>query len=652
MSRGFNWLKTFFDKFDLTNHLFYSIYRMKASVYSLLLAVIFNFKIFAQSSGPVTDFQNCKYTSIMHRTDLRIYLENSLRGLKETFKRGVKYAEVDISKTKDGKYVLFHDESAIHRTTDRQGRIHDFTLAELQQMDAGSWRGPQFSGAKIATLEEAILIAEKYDAHLYLDCKDYDVALMKKALQVTKARADRIMPSIETIDLAKAFRQQLPATPWVWYSKGNYPENIYDNNFYKQCIALGCIAFEVSYGYIGDSLWNIFSTKVHSNGGKIWSFTVNDNTQLTDFVSMGVDGMESDRAWEANRLICKNISSNYADALTTGNWNFNGNLFATGIGSQIRPLNYTNTSSKQLPTFKSCSAFGLPLIDGKDPIVMKAPAFDSLNGLMVYDNFPVEDYGVEDRSYTVIMDFLMPPSAVGKYVALFQTSTININDADLYINPEGKIGVEDIYHGFVAPNTWNRLVFTVDGGTGSLKKYLNGEFIGSNKISSNRFYVWNVSRSGEDQGFLLFSDNNRETNEMYLHALQIRNYRMDSASIVSLGSASANGIPMGNADAWNVNVEGSFEDSTILDYENKTYYVILPKEFKTDSASLNFVLSAGAKSNINPSSRIKISDGAFQWQVISEDNLQTTTWKICFRKSESNRGSDKFTNPKTNQKSF
>jgi len=625
---------------------------MKASASSLLLALLCNLKIFAQCPGPVTDFHNCKYTSVMHRAGLRIYLENSLLGLKETFKRGVKYAEIDISKTKDGKYILFHDESAIQRTTNKQGRIHDFTLAELRQMDAGSWRGPQFAGAKIATLEEALLVAEKYDAHLYLDCKDYDVALMKQALQTTRVRADRLMPSIETIDLAKIFRRQLPTTPWVWYSKGDYPDSINNDKFYKQCIALGCMAFEVSYGHIGDSLWNIFSNKVHSIGGKIWAFTVNDNAQLTDFVSKGVDGMESDRAWEANKLICKSISSNYADAFTTGNWNFNGNLFSTGIGSQIRPSNYINTPSNQLPTFNSCSAFGLPLINGKNPVVMKTPAFDSSNGLMVYDNFAVEDFGVEDRSYTVIMDFLMPASAVGKYVALFQTSTINANDAELYINPEGKIGVEDVYHGYVAPNTWNRLVFTADGIAGTLKKYLNGEFIGSNKINTNRFYVWNVSRSGEDQGFLLFADDNKETNEMYMHALQIRNYIMDSTGIVSLGTVGDKGILMGNADAWDVKIEGSFEDSTILDYESKTYYIVLPQNFKIDSANLNYVISPGAKSIVNPFSRIKITNGEFQWEVISEDNLMTTTWKICFRQSASNIASDKFANPKIKPSSF
>lgn len=519
-------------------------------------------------------------------------------------------------------------------------------------MDVGSWRGPQFSGAKIATLEEALLIAEKYDAHLYLDCKDYDVALMKQALQTTRVRADRLIPSIETIDLAKIFRMQLPATPWVWYSKGNYPDNINNNNFYKQCIASGCIAFEVSYDHIGDSLWNIFSDKVHSNGGKICSFTVNDNALLTEFVSKGVDGMESDRAWEASKLICKTITSNSIDAFTTGNWIFNGDLFSTGIGSQIRPLKYINTRSNQLPTFNSCSAFGLPLINGKNPVVMKAPAFDSSNGLMVYDNFPAEEYGVEDRSYTVIMDFLMPASGMGKYVALFQTSTINVNDAELYINPDGKIGVEESYHGYVAPNTWNRLVFTVDGVAGVLKKYLNGTFLGFNKISSNRFYVWNVSRSGEDQGFLLFADDNGETNEMYLHALQIRNYIMDSTGIVSLGTVGDNGIPMGNADAWDVKIEGAFEDSTILDYESKTYYVVLPKNFKTDTATLSYVISPGAKSTINPASRIKITDSEFQWQVISEDNLQTTTWKISFRHSESNMVSDKTANTKANPASF
>lgn len=597
-----------------------------------------SYKANGQCPTPVISFSGCPYTSIMHRSDLRINLENSLMGLQETFKRGIKYCEVDVSKTKDNRYVLFHDESSIHRTTNRQGRIYDYTLAELQQMDFGSWHGPQFAGSKITTLEEALLIAEKYDAHLYLDCKDFDADLMKEALQNTGVRGDRLIPAIETISLASVFRAKLPTSPWVWYSKGDYPDSsiFSDNNFYLHCRNLGCIAFEVSYGYVGDGQWNEFISKVHSNGMKVWTFTINDNAELIDFYAKGVDGIESDRAWEAAKLICNGVSSTYADSMTTGNWTFNGNLNASGIGSQLRPRNYVNTPPGQLPVFDSCSRFGLPLINGQNLLVMKAPAFDTANGLLVYDNFVPEDYGYEDRTFTVILDFLMPASGAGKYVSLFQTSTLNINDADLFINPSGRIGINGDYHGYVEPNTWNRLAFTVDGVNGVLKKYLNGVYIGSNIVNSNRWYVWNISRSGEDQGFLLFSDEDGETSDMYLHNLQVRNYIMDSLSVLSLGSVSEGSIPTGNTDIWNLKIEGAIADSTLLDYDNRTWHVLMPHTFNSDSINVSFIPSAGTTTSVASGARVKPINMSFRINAVAEDLLRQTDWNICLRKAQNN----------------
>lgn len=102
---------------------------------------------------------------------------------------GADYLEMDLQRTRDGQLVAFHDDTLV-RTTDvaarfperRERPISDFTLAELKQLDAGTWFNrahPEraraaFTGAKVLTLDEIIDIAEADPTHkvgLYIETK-------------------------------------------------------------------------------------------------------------------------------------------------------------------------------------------------------------------------------------------------------------------------------------------------------------------------------------------------------------------------------------------------------------------------------------------------------------------------------------------------
>jgi glycerophosphoryl diester phosphodiesterase len=588
----------------------------------------------AQLPWPNVNFDTCSFQAVGHRSYPRTYPENTLLALEEAFKRGTKYCETDVSVTADDRYVLFHDTRSIYRTTDGAGRINEINYADLRKLDAGSWKGTQFKGVYVPTLEEAILLAQKYDGHLYLDTKDYRPDLMKLALDNTKADPDRIIPSVSSIVEAQEFRALLPNTPWVWYYGGLYPANIADDQFYTDCINLGCIAFEVSSPDSITADWTQFVNKVHQHGSKVWVFTDNTNERALFLHSIGADGIETDRPWNLNRLINDGAAANFPDSLTTGNWLFEGSLKATGVGSQLRPRHYQNPTLALLPVFNSCAAFGIPLVDGKDKDVMYVPAQDSLNGLLVYTNWVNEDFGTEDPSFSILMDIMIPDSSAGQWIALYQTTVSNETDADLFINPAGSIGVSSVYHGSVQPDTWYRLVYTVDRKNGKLKKYLDGNYIGSNTISGNRWTVFNASPSGENQGFLLFSDNDGETAPVYISALQIRDYVMDSASVKSFGGVSHKGFKTGNADLWNLKVLGNIADSTLLDYDAETYYILVPSGFNLAACNLSFDLSYGATASLTAGSTVNISTGEYWLNVTSEDGLKTKPWRVVVTKQQ------------------
>jgi len=68
---------------------------------------------------------------------------------------GAQLIEFDVQQTADGHLVVIHDHT-LDRTTSGRGPVSSHTLAELRQLDAGSWFGPAFAGTPIPTLAETL----------------------------------------------------------------------------------------------------------------------------------------------------------------------------------------------------------------------------------------------------------------------------------------------------------------------------------------------------------------------------------------------------------------------------------------------------------------------------------------------------------------
>jgi len=74
------------------------------------------------------------------------YPENSLAAFQHSIDSGVDIIETDIRTTKDGKLILMHDGS-VDRTTNGEGKVKDFTFAELEKLklesdDSQTYRVP------------------------------------------------------------------------------------------------------------------------------------------------------------------------------------------------------------------------------------------------------------------------------------------------------------------------------------------------------------------------------------------------------------------------------------------------------------------------------------------------------------------------------
>lgn len=100
---------------------------------------------------------------------------------KSLHEMGADYLEIDLQMTKDGHLVAMHDET-VDRTTNGTGRVSDYTLDELKQLDAGSWfntaypdqQNQDYIGQQVPTLDE---IFSRYgtQTNYYIETKSPDV---------------------------------------------------------------------------------------------------------------------------------------------------------------------------------------------------------------------------------------------------------------------------------------------------------------------------------------------------------------------------------------------------------------------------------------------------------------------------------------------
>ncbi len=96
--------------------------------------------------------------------------ENTLEAIHTAADMGVEWVELDVKITKDNIPIIFHDET-LERTTNGSGNVADKTLAEIKNLDCGSWYGESFTATQIPTLEEAIDVLLEHDLGLNLEIK-------------------------------------------------------------------------------------------------------------------------------------------------------------------------------------------------------------------------------------------------------------------------------------------------------------------------------------------------------------------------------------------------------------------------------------------------------------------------------------------------
>ena len=199
----------------------------------LLLAVVLTLSLHPGQAA--ADPQNSqrhtpsKFINVAHRGASGHAPENTIAAYDLAVKMKADYFEVDVQRSKDGHLVIMHD-TTVDRTTDGSGSVKDLTLAQLKQLDAGSWFSSAFAGEKIPTLEEVLdryrgkgikILIELKNPSLYPGIEQQVVeALTKRNLD---KRKDKVIVQSFDLESVQRFHQLLPTVPiGVLASYGDY----------------------------------------------------------------------------------------------------------------------------------------------------------------------------------------------------------------------------------------------------------------------------------------------------------------------------------------------------------------------------------------------------------------------------------------------
>nr|WP_245837362.1 glycerophosphodiester phosphodiesterase [Virgibacillus phasianinus] len=250
--------------------------------------------VFASSDVTTVSTQKQQQmVNIAHRGASGHAPENTMVAFEKAFEMKADYIEIDVQMTKDGKLVIIHD-TTVDRTTDGTGNVGDFTLNELQQLDAGSWFGKEFAGVKIPTFKEVLdayrgkigILIELKSPELYPGIEE-KVAEVLKTYHMDKPSNNKIIIQSfnhESVQISKALLPNVPHGVLAGLSWADVTD--------EQLAEFATYAdyFNPNMNIVSSNLVN----RVHDKGMKIYPYTVRTQRQANNLFELKVDGIITD----------------------------------------------------------------------------------------------------------------------------------------------------------------------------------------------------------------------------------------------------------------------------------------------------------------------------------------------------------------------
>ncbi|MEE8508745.1 MAG: glycerophosphodiester phosphodiesterase [Myxococcota bacterium] len=255
-------------------------------------------------------------TVLGHRGAAGTAPENTLLSFERGLALGADIVESDVHLTRDGIPVLIHDD-AVDRTTDGSGRVADFDLAALGQLDAGyrfsldDGESFPFRGQKlrIPTLDEAFATFPR--ARFNLELKEDQPRLVERCLELLKAHSRESITLLTAeldpvLDRVRSQCQRTGVAPALGASVRDIVAVI-RSALENRPPDTDSMALQIPTEFGGRPLVTPqLVAHAHAHGIAIHVWTINETQEIAALVGQGVDGIVTDypgrmAGWVAER---------------------------------------------------------------------------------------------------------------------------------------------------------------------------------------------------------------------------------------------------------------------------------------------------------------------------------------------------------------
>jgi glycerophosphoryl diester phosphodiesterase len=234
---------------------------------------------------------------IAHRGASHDAPENTLSAFKLGWQQNADGVELDIYLSKDGKIVVMHDATT-KRTAGADKKIVEQTLDELRALDAGSWKGAQWKGEKIPTLDEVLaIIPPGKRLVIEIKCGPEILPELQRVIQASGRKNEGLVIIGFGYETMKQAKQLFPAIPVLYlasFKKDNDTGAISPTiaSLIKKAQEAHLDGLNLSYtGPLSEEAVQ----SIKNAGLQIYVWTVDDADAAQRLVKSGVQGITTNR---------------------------------------------------------------------------------------------------------------------------------------------------------------------------------------------------------------------------------------------------------------------------------------------------------------------------------------------------------------------
>ena len=231
--------------------------------------------------------KNTKVMIIGHRGAMGHIAENTIPSIKKAMELGVDGIEIDVFRCKTGELVVFHDEK-LDRLTNSSGFIESLELDSIKKILV-------LDKYRIPTLEEVLQLIDG-QVKLNIELKGYETAsptnhLINQYINKGGWTDDKFIISSFKWDELEKFRSINKIVSIAILTEFDPIEAI------PNAKKLDALAINPNYKSLNEDNIN----EIHVNGFKIFSYTINEFSDIKRMIELGVDAIITDYPERVNR---------------------------------------------------------------------------------------------------------------------------------------------------------------------------------------------------------------------------------------------------------------------------------------------------------------------------------------------------------------